>query len=124
VRHAARGVGQAGQGVGAPATLWDWLSAGQPYFDCAFLQKFELCDKNARYRSCRGDIPLQYLQRPTYILVNGLFGNTSRKSAFARPKTLFTWLLTEFLSFQTSKFGMPPMEKVVFLEMTNNFQIG
>jgi hypothetical protein len=29
------------------------FSAGQPYFDCAFLQKIELCDKNGRYESCR-----------------------------------------------------------------------
>jgi hypothetical protein len=58
------------------------------------------------------------MQRPTYVLVNGLDWNASRKSAFTRLKTLFTWPLTEFLSFKTSKFGMPPIRKVVFLEMT------
>jgi hypothetical protein len=57
-------------------------------------------------------------------LVSGLVGNVSRKSAFAQLKTLFIWPSTEFLSFQTSKFGMPPMEKVVFLETMNNFYIG
>jgi hypothetical protein len=29
------------------------VSAGQHYFDCTFLQKIELCDKNGRYESCR-----------------------------------------------------------------------
>jgi hypothetical protein len=29
------------------------FSAGQPYFDCVFLQKFELCNKNWIYESCR-----------------------------------------------------------------------
>jgi hypothetical protein len=57
-------------------------------------------------------------------LVSGLVGNASRKSVFARLKSLFIRPLIEFLSFQTSKFGMPPMEKVVFLETMNNFCIG
>jgi hypothetical protein len=29
------------------------FSAGQPYFDCVFLLKFQLCDKNGRYESFR-----------------------------------------------------------------------
>jgi hypothetical protein len=29
------------------------FSAGQPYFDYVFLQKFELRDKNGTYESCR-----------------------------------------------------------------------
>jgi hypothetical protein len=51
--HAAARTGRA---PGAPAALWsaaELFSAGQRDFDCVFLQKVELCDKNGRYESCR-----------------------------------------------------------------------
>jgi hypothetical protein len=54
--RAARGAGTAGRSLAlwrhSRARLFHF-SAGQPYFDCVFLQKFELCDKNDRYESCR-----------------------------------------------------------------------
>jgi hypothetical protein len=53
--RAARGARMPGR---SPA-LWRrsrarliYFSTGQPYFDCVFLQKFEVCDKNGRYESC------------------------------------------------------------------------
>jgi hypothetical protein len=57
-------------------------------------------------------------------LMIGLVWNASRKSAFAQLKTLFIWPLTEFLSFKTSKFEMPPIMEVVSLEKMYNFFIG
>jgi hypothetical protein len=90
--------------------VWPWVT-----------RNFELCDKNARYKSFRWDIPLQYLQRPTYVLVTGLVGNASWKSAFARLKSLFIWLLTEFLSSNTSKFETPPIGKVVSSKRRTTF---
>jgi hypothetical protein len=59
------------------------ISAGQRDSDCVFLQKVELCDKNGRYESCRWDIPLQYLQRLSYVFLNGLSRNAKQSSGFA-----------------------------------------
>jgi hypothetical protein len=57
--------------------------AGQPSVDRDSLQKVELCDKNARYESCRWDIPLQHLQRLSYVFLNGLSRNAKQSSSFA-----------------------------------------
>jgi hypothetical protein len=84
--RAARGAGAPGR---APA---HWrrsrarlccVPAGQPSVDRDFLQKVELCDKNGRYKSCRGDIPLQYLQRLSYVFLDGLSRNAKQSSGFA-----------------------------------------
>jgi hypothetical protein len=84
--HAACGAGTSGR---APAR---WrrsrarsccVPAGQRDCDCMFLQKFELCDKNGRYKSCRWDIPLQHLQRSSYVFLDGLSRNAKWSSGFA-----------------------------------------
>jgi hypothetical protein len=48
-------------------------------------------------------------------------GTRDEAQDFPWFKTLFKRPLTEFLSSSTSKFEMPPIRKVVSLEMTNNF---
>jgi hypothetical protein len=54
-----------------------------PPLTMIFFQKVELCDKNGRYEGCRGDIPLQYLQRPSYVFLDGLSRNAKQSSGFA-----------------------------------------
>jgi hypothetical protein len=113
--------------VGTERTPWRARvreEAGQHDFFQGFVGKFELSGEKFEYQNWSSNFPLQYLQRPTYGLVNGLARNASRKSTFARLKTLFKWPLTDSLSFETSKFEMLPMVKVVSLETTNNFCIG
>jgi hypothetical protein len=48
-------------------------------------------------------------------------GTRDEAQDFPWFKTLFKRPLTEFLSSNTSKFEMPPIRKVVSLEMMNNF---
>ena len=48
----------------------------------------------------------------------------SKVSIFLGPVNWLLWAFTEFLDAFLSKFGMPPIMKVVFLEISNNFCIG
>jgi hypothetical protein len=95
-----------------PGALWRQgrrPRVGQRGLDWEKLQIFELCDQNARYESCRWDIGLQLLQRAKGVSMNESTGNTCQSSGFSWRKTLFIWPLTEFLSFESSKFEMPPI---------------
>jgi hypothetical protein len=63
--------------------------SSQRTVDCLLLQNFDLGDIFSKYESCSVKCPLQLLQRAIGVLMIGLIENASRKSAFARLKTMF-----------------------------------
>jgi hypothetical protein len=52
-------------------------------FEIAKLQKLSTNMKISKKKSCRGAIDLQFSQRATYVLINGLPGNVGRSCSFS-----------------------------------------
>jgi hypothetical protein len=70
-RCAGRGHARGARSIARECRIW----SGQRLFDRGFLEIFELCEETFEYQSCSSNYPLQHLQRPTYVSVNGLAWN-------------------------------------------------
>jgi hypothetical protein len=61
-------------------------SISQHQFDYVFLQIFELDEIFSKNESCRVKYPLQLLQRPSNVFLNGLSTNVKQSSGFAERR--------------------------------------